>query len=167
MQSLAHMEHDDLTPGVFGAHNPKAMPAHLFFGASRIDYVTAERADVSKQNYSVCPRHWYVDATFVCVECGSEFVFSAREQRFWYEELRFWIDSLPKRCASCRQLDRVRLELRKRYDSSVSEALSSCSIEAKQQVVALISELELAEKDLPDRMLANRATLVAQIAKMG
>jgi hypothetical protein len=61
----------------------------------------------------------------------------------------------------------VRLELRKRYDSSVSEALSSCSIEAKQQVVALISELELAEKDLPDRMLANRATLVAQIAKMG
>ena len=94
-------------------------------------------------------------------------MFKASEQRFWYEELRFWIDSLPKCCPKCRQSQRARLELRKRYDASITEALGPCSIEAKQQVVATINELEAAGDDIPDRMLENRATLLAQICKKG
>ena len=161
------MEYNDLTHGLFGARDPKGMPTHLFFGASHIDYATAERANTSKQNYSVCPRHWYVDAQFVCAACGSAFVFKASEQRFWYEELRFWIDSLPKCCPKCRQSQRARLELRKRYDTSIGEALGPCSLEAKQQVVATINELEAAGDEIPVRMRENRATLLAQICKKG
>ena len=161
------MEYNDLTLGIFGARDPKAMPEHLFYGASHVDYATAERADPSKQNYSVCPRHWYVDAAFVCTACGSAFVFTASEQRFWYEGLRFWIDSLPNRCPKCRQSKRIRLELRKQYDVSISEALGPCSIEAKQKVVATINELETAEEDIPELMRKNRATLIAQISKKG
>ena len=92
----------------FGDTDPKMMPSYLFFGALNIDYDTAVRADITKQDFSVCPRHWYVDATFKCEDCGSEFLFSAKEQEFWYETRRFYVDSQPKRCAACRKKERAR-----------------------------------------------------------
>ena len=101
---------DDMTDNIdhFGDTDPKKMPSHLFFGAVNIDYDTAVRADITKQDFSVCPRHWYVDATFKCKDCGSEFLFSAKEQIFWYETRRFYVDSQPKRCAACRKKERAR-----------------------------------------------------------
>jgi hypothetical protein len=39
-----------------GESNPKRMPKHVFFGAQHLDYKTAQRADTSKQHYTVCPR---------------------------------------------------------------------------------------------------------------
>src|SRR6185436_18703578 len=83
--SLPRMNVAGFISNLFGENNPKRMPKHLFFGAQRLDYKTAQRADISKQHYTVCPRHWYVDATFICSDCGREFVFTASEQRFWYE----------------------------------------------------------------------------------
>jgi hypothetical protein len=38
---------------MFGEDNPKGMPDHLFFGAQRMDYDTAERADISRQHYFI------------------------------------------------------------------------------------------------------------------
>src|SRR5258705_13351323 len=153
--------------GLFGENNPKWMPAHLFFGSRRMDYSTAQRADISKQNYSVCPRHWYVDATFLCRDCGNEFVFTANEQRFWYEEKRFWIDSLPRRCAACRKEQRTRLNLRKQYDALVATAMGACPLETKRELVAIINELEVAEGEIPERMKQKRIALYAQLAKSG
>ena len=150
-----------------GESNPKRMPKHLFFGAQNLVYKTARRADISKQHYTVCPRHWYVDATFICSDCGREFVFTASEQRFWYEDRRFWIGSLPKRCAECRKAERTRLELRQRYDSLIGEALGQCPIEAKKQVVEIINELEMAEVQIPEKMIENRSILFAQLSKTG
>jgi hypothetical protein len=150
-----------------GESNPKRMPKHLFFGAQRLDYTTAQPANISKQHYTVCPRHWYVDATFVCSDCSREFVFTANEQRFWYEDRRFWIDSLPKRCAECRKAERVRLELRKRYDLLIGEALGPCPIETKKQVVEIINELEMAEGGIPEKMIENRSRLCGQLSKAG
>lgn len=95
---------------IFGSTDAKKMPPHLFYGAVSIDYTTAVRADISKQDYTVCPRHWYVDAIFKCVDCGTEFLFSAKEQHFWYEERRFYVDSYPKRCPDCRKKERARKE---------------------------------------------------------
>ena len=92
---------------VFGNTHPAKMPVHFFYGALKLDYGSAVRADISKQNYTVCPRHWYVDATFKCVECGSEFVFTSEEQRFWFEDLKFFVDSQAKRCPACRKKGRV------------------------------------------------------------
>jgi len=81
---------------VFGDTDPKKMPLHLFRGAVSIDYGTAVRADVSKQDYTVCPRHRYIDATFKCIDCGNDFLFSTDEQRFWYEQRRFYVDSIQE-----------------------------------------------------------------------
>ena len=92
---------------VFGDTDPRKMPTHTVLGCVRIDYDSAERADIAKQDFSVCPRHWYVDATFRCEECGCEFVFSAREQQFWYEERRFYVDSQPRRCARRKRIEEL------------------------------------------------------------
>jgi Probable zinc-ribbon domain len=71
------------------------MPAHFFYRSLRIDYGSAVAADIERQNCSICPRYWYVDTIFPCDRCGSEFVFTVAEQRLWYEEYGFWIDSFP------------------------------------------------------------------------
>ena len=148
-----------------GHDSPKRMPKHFFFGALRVDYDTAQRADISKQHYTVLPRHWYVDATFICSDCGQEFVFTASEQRFWYEDMRFFIDSLPKCCIQCRKSERTRLELRKRYDVLIAEALGQSTIEMKKQVVEIVNELEAAGAQIPDKMAENRLRLYAQLSR--
>ena len=150
----------------FGRDNPKRMPSHLFFGACHMDYNTAKRADISKQHYTVCPRHWYVDATFICCECGKEFVFTADEQCFWYEDRKFFIQSLPKRCVKCRKADRTRLELKKRYDSLIAATLRKCPPEAKKEVIEIINELEFAEGKLSSTMKENRSILNKQLSKL-
>src|SRR5690349_12571086 len=38
----------------------------------------------------------YFDKSGVCTKCGSEFIFPKEEQRYWYEELGFWVQSYPK-----------------------------------------------------------------------
>src|SRR5262245_17001054 len=106
-----------------GKSSPRRMPDYFFFGAKRKDFKTAQQADITKQNFTMCPRHWYFDVVFVCRDCSEEFVFGAEEQRFWYEEKFFYVDSLPKRCVQCRKAERGRLELRKRYDAEIADAL--------------------------------------------
>jgi hypothetical protein len=91
----------------------------------------------------------------------------ASEQRFWYEDKHFWIDSLPTRCVACRQEQRTRLELRKRYDALIASALGACPPEVKKEVVAIINELEAGEDEIPEKMKENRKVLYAQLAKAG
>lgn len=95
---------------IFGSADARKMPPHFFTDAISIDYATAVRADISKQDYTVCPRHWYVNAVFKCVDCATEFLFSVQEQQFWYEDRRFYVDSYPKRCPDCRKKERLRKE---------------------------------------------------------
>jgi Probable zinc-ribbon domain len=57
----------------------------------------------------------YFDQTRSCEDCGTEFLFSASEQTYWYEELQFVMQSVPKQCPDCRKTRRkakgVHLEL--------------------------------------------------------
>ena len=41
----------------------------------------------------------YQDKTIVCTDCGTEFIFSAREQEFYAEK---GFTNEPKRCKTCR-----------------------------------------------------------------
>ncbi len=63
-------------------------------------------ADVSKQNYSVVARSEYVDVLCRCRECRRWFIFFAKEQQYWFEELRFFIDSRCVHCPECRHIRR-------------------------------------------------------------
>jgi len=70
-------------------------------------------ADPSRQNYTVVPRKIYVDVKRSCRSCARSFIFFAKEQQYWYEELRFFVDSDCVRCPECRRAERT---LRRRFD---------------------------------------------------
>ena len=76
----------------------------------------AVRGDVRKQNreqfFSHAPHYFYVDVERVCVQCDADFVFSAKEQKYWYETLRFHFDSIAIRCPRCRGRRRSEKALR-------------------------------------------------------
>ena len=52
------------------------------------------------------PFYAYFDTDQHCASCGKDFVFRADEQRFWYEEKRFNVQSYPKNCLNCRRRHR-------------------------------------------------------------
>ncbi|MCX4247834.1 zinc-ribbon domain containing protein [Paraliomyxa miuraensis] len=52
------------------------------------------------------PRYFYVDEERTCIQCREEFSFGAREQKYWYETLRFPFESVAIRCPACRRQTR-------------------------------------------------------------
>jgi hypothetical protein len=133
----------------------------------RLDYASAIRADTSKQDFTVAPRHWYLDATFTCDRCGEEYGFTAVEQRSWYEEYRFDVDSCPRECSACRRELRRLKSLRQEYDRDVARALASEELDLKVHVASVIDQLCEAGVALPAKVHANRALLSKQIARRG
>ena len=149
----------------FGLHDPRDMPAHLFWQALRVDYDTAVRANPEKQNCSICPRYWFVDAVFSCERCGNEFTFTAAEQRLWYEEYRFWVDSIPKHCLECRRELRQAKTARQEYDRWIEHALDADDYELKQRLARSIDLLYELGGELPARINEKRRRLARQIGK--
>lgn len=147
----------------FGSDQSHNIPMHFFFGAVRIDHSTAIRADTAKQDYSVCPRHWYVDAYMPCEGCGDTFLWSASEQRAWFEEYRFYVDSRATRCMVCRAQKREITALKQKYDRAVSEARTGRDVKKKKDIVALIDQLASMTKEVPVRMVETRELLLKQI----
>jgi hypothetical protein len=149
----------------FGADDPRQMPPHLFSGALKLRYETAVQAETTGQNCSICPRYWYVDALFRCQRCGAEFEFSAAEQRVWYEDYGFWVDSLPKHCSACRQALRTLKTVRQEYDGTVEHTLRHEDLQSKKRLAAVIDQLYELGGDLPPRINHNRRRLARQIAR--
>ena len=49
----------------------------------------------------------FTDKTIVCKDCGTEFVFSAKEQEFYQQK---GLEHEPKRCKDCRIKKKAALE---------------------------------------------------------
>ena len=137
---------------IFGNTDPKKMPEHFFWSALSIDYKTAVRADTEKQNYSVCPRHWYIDAEFRCEGCGQEYKWTGGEQKAWFEDYFFWVDSQPRHCQNCRAHRRHLADLRKEYDATIAAARNQGTPDQKSRIIEIVSELEQAFVRLPEKM---------------
>ena len=136
---------------LFGKTDPKRMPPHFFFGAVQLDLSSAAQANVDKQNYSTCPRYWYIDAIFLCQDCAAQFTWTADEQRAWFEEYGFYVDSHPTRCAKCRRNSRRLKSLRQEYDRTVERARAGESLEEKKRVLSLIDQIEELARVAPKR----------------
>ena len=166
--SAAHLRRcgNDCKPmDIFGNTDPRRMPGHLFFGAIHLEYKSALRGNPQKQNYSVCPRYWYIDADFECARCHREFTWTAREQKTWFESYHFWIDSQPRLCKSC-MAGRKRLEsLRREYDSMVEEARPIGAFDQKRRIIEIVRELESAFTSLPEKMIETKNIFEHQIKK--
>ena len=149
----------------FGESDPRDMPRHLFPGVEALAYDTAVRANPERQNCSICPRYWYVDAVFRCARCRKAFTFTAAEQRVWYEEYGFWIDAVPKHCVECRKALRQLKTARQEYDATVASTLERGDLEMKRRLAALIDQLYELGGELPPQINENRRRLAKQIAR--
>jgi len=72
-------------------------------------------ANAEKQNYAIYPRKYYVDVLRECRACHRPFIFFAREQRYWFETLRFFVDADCVLCVACRRESRVVQRRLRRY----------------------------------------------------
>ena len=83
---------------------------------------TAFAANGSQQNAGMGYVTHYFDVTKKCVDCNRMFLFFAKEQRFWYEILKFNLSANCIRCVECRKPVRGSESLRKRYDQLANTA---------------------------------------------
>jgi Probable zinc-ribbon domain len=53
-------------------------------------------------------RGYYVDKEFECKECGRQEIWTAAQQKWWYEIAKGFVYSTAKLCRSCRRRERER-----------------------------------------------------------
>jgi hypothetical protein len=150
----------------FGETHPERMPKRLFSRAKEIHYETAVRADTDKQYYSVSPRCWYVDAIYICADCQKEFKWTAKEQRFWFETLKFWYEAKPQRCITCRANRRHLAQLRKEYDQTVAEVKIMGTPAQKRRVIKILASLQENLGTLPKSMSETKRSLERQLKEL-
>jgi len=65
-------------------------------------------ADLTKHapHNSYSPRYWYQDMRFQCKDCGKSEIWTAQQQKWWYEEAKGQINATAVRCRACRQAER-------------------------------------------------------------
>ncbi len=70
------------------------------------------RVDATKlaTNNSWSVPEFYRDRAFVCCDCGSDEVWTATQQKWWYEIAKGPIDSQAVRCRRCRKTERARVD---------------------------------------------------------
>jgi Probable zinc-ribbon domain len=63
----------------------------------------------ANNSYGVWPAY-YVDRPFVCRDCGSHELWTAKQQKWWYEIAQGPIYSSAVRCRPCRIMERARAD---------------------------------------------------------
>lgn len=51
---------------------------------------------------------FYLDMPFTCKDCGSRELWTAKQQKWWYEIAKGSIDSIAVRCRPCRKKEQAR-----------------------------------------------------------
>jgi len=77
--------------------------------------VLADHDELQHNNtYGLLPV-FYIDRPFVCRDCGAEEVWTAKQQKWWYEIAKGHIDSCAVRCRGCRRRIREIKEAQKAH----------------------------------------------------
>lgn len=77
--------------------------------ASPLGAVPADLSKLAHNNTDGLLPSFYLDSPFTCRDCGSQEVWTAKQQKWWYEELQKPIDSRAVRCHPCRVARRARI----------------------------------------------------------
>jgi Probable zinc-ribbon domain len=103
--------------------NPKDQGVHLHWcvnwNGNRLIPNTAVLADLTRQTPATVQVTHYFDLERECNDCKRLFIFFAEEQKYWYEELGFGLDSLCTRCIDCRKKQQAIAQQRKIYESLI------------------------------------------------
>ncbi len=112
---------------------------------------TAIPADLARQTPATVPVTHYFDVTRSCRDCGRPFIFFAREQKYWYEELGFPLDSDGVRCVPCRKSQQGIALKRERYEElfHLAERRVDENLEMADCCLSLIEAAVFGRKQLP------------------
>jgi hypothetical protein len=66
------------------------------------DAIAADRSQQAPSS-SYSARFYYRDIDFTCADCGSEEVWKAKDQKWYYEVVKGPVYAGPKRCGACRR----------------------------------------------------------------
>lgn len=80
---------------------------HAAAGGQRVD-TTALAPDGSYSVPDFVTRGYYVDCPFVCQDCGKAEVWTATQQKWWYEVAKGSVWTTARRCHPCRRQERER-----------------------------------------------------------
>ncbi len=93
----------------------------------------------SKQNFmDGNPFFAYFDMRKTCQQCGNTFTFSAEEQQFWYETLKFLVFSNPITCPACRRENRDK----KKSIMALQEAIENLNEQDPESLLELAERLQ-------------------------
>ena len=121
---------------------------------------TAIRANRSLQAPATIPVSHYFDVRRNCRDCGKPFIFFAEEQRFWYEELGFALESDCVRCVPCRKRQQGLGHARERYEelSHLADRTADQDLEMADCCLTLVEEAVFHRRQLQHaRSLLKRA----------
>lgn len=105
-------------------------------------------AALEKQEYLDWPPYFiYRDKEHECRTCGSKFIFSKEEQRFWYEDLGFWVQSEAVNCKVCRLEIRKRKERIREAQKELQELCPSLSFDNIEQLEKIIELYKITESN--------------------
>jgi Probable zinc-ribbon domain len=78
--------------------------------AIRFGAVAADHTRLRPHNsYDALPE-FYMDCAFVCKDCGSSELWTAKQQKWWYEIAKGPFGSRAVRCKPCRAIERARAD---------------------------------------------------------
>jgi hypothetical protein len=101
---------------------------------------TAIRADLARQAPATVAVTHYFDLERRCRDCNQPFIFFAAEQKYWYEELGFGLDSDCVRCVNCRKKQQGLSRDRETYETlfQVAEKTIEQSLDMADACLSLI-----------------------------
>ena len=102
---------------------------------------TAVPADLTRQTPATIPVTHYLDLARPCRDCGRWFIFFAEEQKYWYEELGFSLNSDCIRCVDCRRRQQGIARQQETYESLV-HILNKTTEQILQMAAACISLID-------------------------
>lgn len=93
----------------------------------------------------------YFDARRVCRKCERPFLFFAEEQKHWYEDLRFPLESDCLDCPPCRKDEQRLRAIRQKYDALLEEAARTptATLELVECGLALVESAVFSAKLVP------------------
>ena len=102
----------------------KKAKAHIEMNTHNISPTSTIPADHKQLEhvgiYSFLP-DYYEDKPFICRDCGVKGVWTAKQQKWWYEIAKGHIDSKAVRCLSCRKKIRAKKDSQKKHMEEIAQ----------------------------------------------
>lgn len=103
-------------------------------------------ANPSQQKDTYSPYLTYYSVNLNCKKCGNEFTFTKEEKKLWYEELKFFRESVPLNCLNCRKEIRIFKIQNKILSQILKKDVEEMSIEELSQITKIYYEWDKTDK---------------------